>query len=90
LDAGVPALADGEFVSVVGPSGWRQVDAAQDLRGIEPPTAGTIIYPRASRSGGPNAAWVSCSRPRCSLPWLTVLENVMLPVRVLRLPRKAR
>jgi len=81
------SLADGEFVSVVGPSGCGKSTLLKIIAGIEPPTAGTIIYRGQAVRRAQRGMGVVFQTP-VLLPWLTVLENVMLPVRVLRLPRK--
>ena len=88
LDKVSLSLADGEFVSVVGPSGCGKSTLMKLLAGIVPATAGEIVYRgqvvrRAQRGMG-----VVFQSP-VLLPWLTVVENVLLPVRVLRLVRAA-
>ena len=80
------SLADGEFVSVVGPSGCGKSTMMKLIAGIVKPSAGEIIYrgqvvTRAQRGMG-----VVFQSP-VLLPWLTVLENVLVPIRVLRLDR---
>jgi NitT/TauT family transport system ATP-binding protein len=87
LDRASLSLADGEFVSVVGPSGCGKSTLLKIIAGIEPPSDGTIIYRGQAVRRAQRGMGVVFQTP-VLLPWLTVLENVMLPVRVLRLPRK--
>jgi NitT/TauT family transport system ATP-binding protein len=86
LDRASLSLADGEFVSVVGPSGCGKSTLLKIIAGIEPPSHGTIIYRGQAVRRAQRGMGVVFQTP-VLLPWLTVLENVMLPVRVLRLPR---
>ena len=80
------ALADGEFVSVVGPSGCGKSTLMKLLAGITPRTAGEISYRGRPVTRAQRGAGVVFQAP-VLLPWLTVLENVLLPIRVLKLPR---
>jgi NitT/TauT family transport system ATP-binding protein len=82
------SLADGEFVSVVGPSGCGKSTLLKIVAGIEPPTEGTITY-RGQVVRRPQRGMGVAFQTPVLLPWLTVFENVMLPIRVLRLPRAA-
>jgi NitT/TauT family transport system ATP-binding protein len=80
------SLTDGEFVSVVGPSGCGKSTLLKIIAGIEPATGGSIIY-RGQAVRRPQRGMGVVFQTPVLLPWLTVLENVLLPVRVLRLPR---
>jgi len=82
------SLADGEFVSVVGPSGCGKSTLLKIIAGIEPKSSGTISY-RGKADQGPDSGMGVVFQTPVLLPWLTILENVLLPIRVLRLPRKA-
>ena len=87
LDRASLSLAEGEFVSVVGPSGCGKSTLLKIIAGIEPATGGAIIY-RGQAVHRPQRGMGVVFQTPVLLPWLTVLENVLLPVRVLRLPRK--
>ncbi len=87
LDRASLSLAEGEFVSVVGPSGCGKSTLLKIIAGIEPATDGTIIY-RGQAVHRPQRGMGVVFQTPVLLPWLTVLENVLLPLRVLRLPRK--
>ena len=86
LDRVALSLADGEFVSVVGPSGCGKSTLLKIIAGIEPPSEGNIRYPGHEVQRPQRGMGVVFQSP-VLLPWLTVLENVLLPIRVLRLPR---
>lgn len=88
LDRASLTLADGEFVSVVGPSGCGKSTLLKIISGIEHKTSGSIAY-RGRPSQGPQSGMGVVFQTPVLLPWLTILENVLLPIRVLRLPYKA-
>jgi NitT/TauT family transport system ATP-binding protein len=80
------SLADGEFVSVVGPSGCGKSTLLKIIAGIEPLSSGTVVY-RGQAVKRPQRGMGVVFQTPVLLPWLNVLENVLLPIRVLRLPR---
>jgi NitT/TauT family transport system ATP-binding protein len=76
-------LADGEFVSVLGPSGCGKTTLLKILAGIVPPSDGTLLL-RDAPITGPQAGMGVVFQSSVLLPWWTVLENVLLPIRVLK------
>lgn len=76
-------LADGEFVSVLGPSGCGKTTLLKILAGIVPPSDGTLLL-RNAPIAGPQAGMGVVFQSSVLLPWWTVLENVLLPIRVLK------
>jgi NitT/TauT family transport system ATP-binding protein len=81
-------VAPGEFVSLLGPSGCGKSTLLVMIAGLLSASAGairvdatTVIAPR------PDVGMVFQSA--VLLPWRTVLDNVLLPVELLRLPRHA-
>jgi NitT/TauT family transport system ATP-binding protein len=80
------ALDDGEFVSVVGPSGCGKTTLMKILGGIIGPTSGELRYNGHIIHGPQEGMGVVFQSP-VLLPWLNVLGNVMLPVKVLGLER---
>ena len=78
-------VARGEFVSLLGPSGCGKSTLLMMIAGLEQPTAGSI-----------SLADAPVARPRRDigiifqdatlLPWKSTLENVLFPIRILKLP----
>ena len=85
IDNATLTLGDGEFVSVVGPSGCGKSTLLKILAGIHPASGGSIEYRGARVARIPGSMGVVFQGP-VLLPWLSVLDNVLLPARVLRLP----
>jgi NitT/TauT family transport system ATP-binding protein len=86
LDRVSLSLGKGEFVSIVGPSGCGKSTLLKIIAGIERPSGGSIAHESSANSRPQRATGVVFQTP-VLLPWRTVLENVLLPIRVLRLPR---
>ena len=88
LDATSLTLADGEFVSAVGPSGCGKSTLMKLIAGIIPRSAGQIFYRGHPVRKAQRGMGVVFQSP-VLLPWLTILQNVLLPSRVLHLDRQA-
>ena len=74
-------IGEGEFVSIVGPSGCGKSTFLRLAGGLDRATTGTISLGQASVDRpSPNVGIVFQSATL--LPWLTILQNVMLPMRV--------
>lgn len=78
----------GEFIAVLGPSGCGKSSLLRVLCGLGQPTSGTVSFEGRSASQGkvkvglvPQAATL--------MPWLKVIDNVLMPAKVLRLPKAA-
>lgn len=92
---GLTALSDvsldvksGEFVAVLGPSGCGKSTLLRIASGLVAPTKGTV-----SLGGepvlGPRADVGIVFQQATLLPWKTIRENVLVPVRALRQPIEA-
>jgi len=81
-------VADGEFVTIVGPSGCGKTTLLRILGGLLSASSGTVEL-LGRRVAGPSRNVGMVFQDPVLLPWRTVLENVMLPVAVLRLDRRA-
>jgi NitT/TauT family transport system ATP-binding protein len=74
-------IAEGEFVCVVGPSGCGKSTLLRMLAGLDTYDSGTLALdnrPVAGPSGDVGVVFQAANL----LPWLTVRENVRLPLRV--------
>jgi NitT/TauT family transport system ATP-binding protein len=74
----------GEFVSVVGPSGCGKTTLLNMIAGLLGPSSGTISLQNSPVSGPRRDVGIVFQSP-VLLPWRTVFQNAMLPVRVQRL-----
>jgi NitT/TauT family transport system ATP-binding protein len=75
-------LAAGELVSIVGPSGCGKSTLLRSVAGLIRPTEGRILLNGEPISGVPDGlAVVFQEYSRSLLPWLTVRDNVALPLR---------
>ena len=75
------SIAEGEFVCVVGPSGCGKSTLLRLLAGLDPCEEGTLTLdgrPIAGPSGETGVVFQAANL----LPWLTVRENIRLPLRV--------
>ena len=78
-------VARGEFVSLLGPSGCGKSTLLMMIAGLERPTRGAISLD-GSPVVTPRRDIGIIFQDATLLPWKTVLENVLFPVRILRLP----
>jgi NitT/TauT family transport system ATP-binding protein len=75
-------VADGELVAIVGPSGCGKTTLLRLLCGLTPPTDGTVLLDgRAVVRPPREVAIVFQDYSRSLFPWLTVIRNVMFPLR---------
>jgi NitT/TauT family transport system ATP-binding protein len=78
----------GEVVSIVGPSGAGKTTTLRIVAGLLEPTSGSVTIDGVPVTGPPaDVAVVFQDYSRSLLPWLTVLGNVMLPLRAKGLSR---
>ena len=81
----------GELVCIVGPSGCGKTTLLKCLSGLLPPTAGRVTLDGADITQPPTTMAVVFQEYSQSLyPWLTVRDNVGLPLRARGLARAAR
>jgi NitT/TauT family transport system ATP-binding protein len=77
------ALGQGEFLSVLGPSGCGKSTLLKLAAGLLKPLSGEMRL-KDERITGPNPDVGVVFQQPTLLPWLTILENTLVPVRNLR------
>lgn len=75
-----------QFVCVLGPSGCGKTTLLRALAGLTPPTSGEILY-RGEALRGPRREIGLVFQKSNLMPWRTVLQNILLPLEVLGVPR---
>ena len=75
-------LEDGEFIAVLGPSGCGKSSLLKLLSGLLPPTSGTALLNGEVIEKPRRDVGIVFQKPTL-LPWKTVRENVLVPLRVL-------
>src|ERR1700683_4152120 len=81
------SVEQGEFVSLLGPSGCGKSTLLMMIGGLIAPTSGDIII-EGGKVLRPRADVGVVFQTPTLLPWRSVLDNVLLPVEFLKLPRK--
>jgi NitT/TauT family transport system ATP-binding protein len=80
-------VAPGEFVSLLGPSGCGKSTLLMMIAGLLPASHGKMRVDGTAVVGPRPDVGMVFQSP-VLLPWRTVLDNVLLPVEMLRLPRR--
>ncbi len=80
-------VQDTEFVSFVGPSGCGKTTLLKMAAGLIAPSDGSITYKDTGRGIQPGY-YGFVFQGAALLPWRNVLDNVLLPAVILRMPRK--
>ena len=75
-----------QFVCVLGPSGCGKTTLLRALAGLLLPTEGEIFYDGV-KMDGPRLGIGLAFQKANLMPWRTVLENILLPMEVQRVPR---
>ena len=84
-------VADGELLAVVGPSGCGKTTLLRLLSGLTLPTEGEVLLDGRPVLRPPREiAIVFQDYSRSLFPWLTVLRNVMFPLRRAKLPKRGK
>lgn len=83
-------LRRGELFMLVGPSGCGKTTVLNILAGFEAPSAGEVLVDGQSVGGPQRDRIVIFQEPDSLYPWLSMLDNVEFPLRVLGVPRAER
>jgi NitT/TauT family transport system ATP-binding protein len=84
-------LGAGELVCLVGPSGCGKTTLLKCIAGLMTPTSGTVTLAGARVSGPPeDMAVVFQEYGRSLFPWMTVRQNIELPLKEKKLPKARR
>src|SRR5262249_54586345 len=78
-------VAEGEFVAILGPSGCGKSTLLMTCGGLERATTGRIAV-AGSAMPGPRDSIGIMFQDATLLPWMTVLDNVLFPIRILKRP----
>lgn len=84
LDELSASIGKGEFISVLGPSGCGKSTLLRLISGLMPPTQGEILLDGTPVVGPRRDVGIVFQQPTL-LPWQSVLENTLLPVRTLKI-----
>lgn len=79
-------IAAGEFAAVVGPSGCDKSTLLRLVTGLRRPTGGGILLQGQKVEGPRNDVGIVFQSP-VLFPWRSVIDNVLLPIEVLKRPR---
>ncbi|MEM6667059.1 MAG: ABC transporter ATP-binding protein [Pseudomonadota bacterium] len=79
---------EGEFAAVVGPSGCGKSTLMKLATGLNRPTAGNVIVGGHEVDGPVSIAGMAFQNPTL-LPWRTTLDNVLLPLEIVK-PHRSR
>jgi NitT/TauT family transport system ATP-binding protein len=84
-------IETGEFVCVVGPSGCGKTTLLKCVAGLLPPSRGEVLLRGSAVTGPPERmALVFQEYSRSLMPWMSVRNNVLLPLRHKHLSRRER
>lgn len=83
------SIKEGEFICIVGPSGCGKTTLLNLVAGLEEPTKGEILLDGVPIKG-PGADRVVMFQEAALYPWLNVIDNVMLGMEFLGIPKEER
>lgn len=80
------AVTPGEFLCIVGPSGCGKSTLLQMLGGLTSPSSGEILLDGIPLREPPPEISLVFQKPNL-MPWRTVMQNIMLPLQVQKVPQ---
>jgi len=81
LDSTDMKIGEGDFVVVVGPSGCGKSTILKLVAGLIPATTGNVVVDQREVCGPSKGVGMAFQNPTM-LPWLSVRDNVMLPLKI--------
>jgi len=78
----------GEFITLVGPSGCGKTTLLKIISGLLPKTDGELTFASEGDSGTRREVGMVFQKP-VLLKWRSIVDNVLLPVEILRLARQS-
>ena len=79
----------GEFVSLLGPSGCGKSTALRIVAGLSEPTQGAVAWPNTSTPADGQSRIGFVFQEPTLMPWTTVFDNVLLPLKLKRADGRA-
>jgi NitT/TauT family transport system ATP-binding protein len=80
-------VAEGEFVAILGPSGCGKSTLLMICGGLESASSGQVAISGSDVTGPRDSIGIMFQDPTL-LPWMTVLDNVLFPIHILRRPER--
>jgi NitT/TauT family transport system ATP-binding protein len=80
-------ILQGEFLTLFGPNGCGKTTLLNMIAGIETVDSGTVSFQSGAK---PKIGYIFQDYRGNLMPWLTVAENIALPLRVRGVPRRER
>jgi len=83
IDEVTLSIRQGEFIAVVGPSGCGKSSLMRLISGLHPPLAGSLTVEGKPVTGPLKSVGMAFQNSNL-LPWRSALENVLLPLEIVR------
>ena len=84
-------VAEGEFVTIVGPSGCGKTTLLRNIAGLLEPSHGEVRFRGdVVKAPPPEMSLVFQDYSRSLMPWLSVLDNVLLPLKYAKVNKGER
>ena len=83
LDGTTLQISEGEFISIVGPSGCGKSTIVKLVSGLIPVTRGRMVVDQQPVTGPLSIVGIAFQNP-VMLPWLNTIDNVLLPLKIVR------
>lgn len=81
------SIVQGEFFTVIGPSGCGKTTLLKLMSGLTSPSEGNVNF-QGAKVSGPVRGIGMAFQDSLMLPWRSVIDNVLLPIEILNLPKR--